>query len=134
MDKLYSMLHFWAGQPHEWSYCDCMTVAADWIKIVKGYDPAENLRGTYGNPEFCPIGRAYRADPMSLCDKVMTGLPVVETASFGDVALVSIHGQRFLSGAIKIKGRSWAMKAEVSSLIVTRQVKPVKIWGLNYEA
>ena len=134
MDRLYNQLHIWAGTPHEWSYCDCMTVLADWVQIVKGYDPAADLRGTYGDPAACPIGRAYRADPLPVCDKAFDGLPVVESASYGDIALARMRGQRFLFGAIKIKGREWFMKTEGKGIMATRFVEPVTVWGLNYAA
>jgi hypothetical protein len=64
MDRLYAQLHVWAGTLHEWSYCDCYMVVADWVRIVTGVDPGEELRGTYGDPDVCPRARALRADPV----------------------------------------------------------------------
>lgn len=134
MDKLYAQLHVWAGTPHEWSYCDCFMVLGDWVRIVRGFDPAAEIRGTYGDPAVCPIGRAYRADPIPLGERLLADLPVVGEAALGDIAFVKIPGQRFLCGAIKLKGRSWAMKTASKGVMVARGLTPHRIWGVGYAA
>ena len=134
MDSLYRQLHVWAAKPHEWSYCDCMTILADWVQIVRGFDPAAGLRGTYGDPEMCPIGRAYRADPLPVCSRVFAPLPVVDAPAYGDVALVDVPGSRFLSGAIRLKGRAWAMKTEARGMMFARSLRPVCVWSVGYAA
>lgn len=134
MDKLYAQLHIWAGMPHEWSYCDCFTVLGDWVHVVHGFDPAAELRGAYGNPDMCPIGRAYRADPIPLGERLLSNFPIVSEASVGDVAFVALPGQRFLCGAIKLKGKAWAMKTASKGMATARHVQPMRIWGIGYEA
>lgn len=133
MDPLYAMLHRWAATPHEWSYCDCFTVLGDWVQVVHGTDPAAEIRGTYGDPAVCPVGRAYRADPIPLGERLLAAYPVVDTAAFGDVAFVRLGNERFLCGAIKLKGRSWALKTEARGVLVLRHgVVPQRIWGIGY--
>ncbi len=137
MDKLYAHLHLWAGMAHEWSYCDCYMVLADWVQVIKGYDPAVGLRGTYGDPDVCPLARTYRADPVPLGDRFLSGLPVVNKAAFGDVAFVKVRGNQFMCGAIRIKDTpkgkpQWAMKTSGNGLMITHLVSPVKIWGVGY--
>lgn len=139
MDKLYAHLHFWAATAHEWSYCDCFMVLADWVRVVRGFDPGEELRGTYGDPAVCPIARSYRADPISLGDRLLARLPVVDEARVGDIAFVQMPGDRFLCGAIRLKsgphGRAqWAMKVASRGVLVTHRAQPVKVWGVGYEA
>src|SRR6056297_2834535 len=77
MDKLYAQLHIWAATPHEWSYCDCFMVLGNWVQAVHGFDPAAELRGTYGDPDVCPVGRKYRADPIPLGERLLGDFPQV---------------------------------------------------------
>ena len=127
-------LHVWANTPHEWGYSDCMMVLADWVRVVRGFDPAADLRGTYGSPDWCPLGRSYRNDPAPVLRRAFAALPVVATPRLGDVALVEIRGQRHLFGALKIDGRNWAMKTEAQGVLITRAVHPVLTWGVDYAA
>jgi hypothetical protein len=109
-------------------------ILGEWVNIVRGFDPAAEIRGTYGDPDVCPIGRAYRADPVPLGDRLLAALPVVDHAALGDIAFVAIPGQRFLSGAIKLKRNAWAMKTASKGVQVARHVQPVRIWGVGYAA
>lgn len=131
---LYAWLHRIAAMPHEWGYCDCMMVLADWVLTVRGFDPGEGLRGTYGNPEICPIGRRYQADPEPLWREALVALPLVETTSPGDVALVTLRGQRFMVGAVALERGNWAMKTAGKGLVITRAARPHLIWGVGYAA
>lgn len=133
MDKLYAMLHHWAATPHEWSYCDCFMVIGDWVQAVHGVNPADELRGTYGDPAVCPIGRSYRADPIPLGERLLADYPMVSEPAFGDVAFVQVGNDRFLCGAIKLKGRAWAMKTDSKGVLVLKHgVAPHRIWSVGY--
>lgn len=125
-------LHHWAVTPYEWGYADCMMMLADWVQAMRGIDPGAGLRGTYGNPEWCPLGRAYRNDPEPVLRRAFAALPVVEAARLGDVALVALRGQRHLFGALKIDGGAWALKSETDGVVITRAVRPVLVWGVGY--
>lgn len=131
---LYAALHHWARTPHEWGYFDCMLAPADWVHARHGWDPAEGLRGTYGDPEICPVGRRYRADPEPILRGAYARLPLVAAPAPGDVALVAIRGQRFLSGALRLKTDHWAIKPEAGGVLVTgsRAITPVLIWGVGH--
>lgn len=131
MTPLYATVHRWAIQRHEWGLHDCMIALADWVQEVRGFDPAAGLRGTYGDPEMCPLGRSYRANPEPLLVAAFAPLPLVADAAPGDVALVRIPGQRWLAGALKLRGRSWAMRGE-GPPVFTHLVRPVLIWGVGY--
>jgi hypothetical protein len=133
MDSLYRQLHVWAATPHEWSYCDCYTILGDWVQIVCGFDPAAEVRGTYGDPEMCPIARGYRADPIPICSRLFEPLPVTDAPVYGDVALVTVPGTRFLCGAILLKKGNWAMKTEkVRGMTFARSVRPTRAWSVGY--
>lgn len=133
MDRLYAQLHIWAGTPHEWSYCDCFMVLADWVHMVRGFDPGVEFRGTYGDPDVCPRGRALRADPVPVGRRLLAQLPEVDTPSLGDIAFVEVPGSRFLCGAIKLKGKAWAMKTASKGVQVSRLVRPAVVWSVGYE-
>lgn len=134
MDRLYAMLHLWAAAPHAYGQCDCMLVCADWVRAVRGFDPAARWRGSYGDPDLCPLGRRYRADPEPLWREGFAPLPEVATAGFGDVALVALAGERWLIGAVRLRGRDWAIKTPGRGMMTTRFVRPVLIYGVGYEA
>jgi hypothetical protein len=134
MDSLYRQLHVWAAKPHEWSYCDCMTILADWVQIVRGFDPAADLRGTYRNPDVCATGFAYRADPLPVCSRVFAPLPVVDAPAYGDVALVEVPGTRYLCGAIRIKRNLWAMKTAPKGMMFARNLRVERAWSVGYAA
>jgi len=131
MTPLYATLHLWAATRHEWGWSDCMMVLADWVAKVRGFDPGDGLRGTYGHPDVCPVARGYRADPLPVLARAFANLPRVDSAVPGDVALVAIAGQRFLAGALRLRGRDWALRGE-GPVLVTRAVTPVAIWGVGY--
>ena len=134
MDRLYAQLHIWAGKPHEWSYCDCYMVVADWVHIVTGVDPGVELRGTYGDPDVCPRARTLRADPVPVGRRLLAALPETTEPLFGDVAFVHAPGTRFLCGAVKLKRDSWAMKTASKGVQVSRYVKPEIAWSVGYAA
>lgn len=132
MTPLFVALHRWAVRPHEWGGFDCMLMLADWVAELRGFDPAADLRGTYGNPEFCPIGRRYRDNPEPVLRAAFMALPVTDTPAPGDIALVQLRGSPHLMGAVRVDARNWAMKPERGGLMVTRAVVPVVAWGLGY--
>lgn len=131
---LYATLHRWAATPHVWGYADCMMVLADWVQAVQGWDPAQALRGTYGDPEVCPLGRAYRRDPEPVLRDAFARLPLVEAPSPGDVALVSIAGDRWQSGALRLKTDHWALLTRGHGVLTVpgRAVRAALIWGVGY--
>ena len=132
MDRLYAQLHIWAATPHEWSYCDCYMVVADWVNIARGFDPGLELRGTYGDPDVCPRARALRMDPVPVGRRLLADLPETAAPVFGDVAFVHVPGTRFLCGAIKLKGHAWAMKTYSKGVQVSRLVRPEIAWSVGY--
>lgn len=132
ISPLYATLHRWAAEPHCWGVSDCMMALADWVREVRGFDPGEGLRGTYGNPEVCPLGRAYRADPLPVCRRAFAALTEEVIARPGDIALLELPGQRFLMGGLKLASAEWAMRGEARPVLITRAARPRMIWGVGY--
>lgn len=128
----YQIIHHWHGAAHVWGECDCMLVLADWVRAVRGFDPAADLRGTYGDPDVCAVGRAYRADPLPVCRRAFGALPEVARPAPGDIALLGLPGQRFLFGALRLDDTLWAMKLEGRGVVTTRAGRAMAIWGVGY--
>ena len=133
MSPLYATLHRWAATPHEWGQSDCMMALADWVHLVRGFDPGAGIRGTYGDPDICPVGRALRRDPEPHWRKALHDLPITDAPLPGDVALVAVPGTRFLCGALRLKG-NWAMKTSGKGVCVTRRATMHLCWAVGYEA
>ena len=112
--------------------CDTADLRVNFAGEVRGFDPAADLRGTYGNPEVCPVGRRYRDNPEPILRAAFLPLPVTDAPMPGDVALVQMRGSPFLFGAVRVDVRNWAMKPETGGLTVTRAVVPVTAWGVGY--
>ena len=78
-----------ARTPFKWGEMDCVLMAADAVKALHGYDPAEGFRGTY----HTPIG-AYRVIRRlggleSICSKAL-GMEVSPNfTQLGDIAIGS---------------------------------------------
>lgn len=134
MSPLYLALHRWALTPHAWSECDCMTTLADWVLEVRGVDPAADLRGTYGDPAVCPVGRRYARDPLRVCGPAFMACGLIEADPVaGDIGLVVWPGERWISGALCL-GRQWASKTEGRGVLTGRPVQVISAWGVGYAA
>ena len=109
-------------------------VMGEWVEIVRGVNPLAEIRGAYGDPDMCPVARKYRLEAVELGDRLFAGFPTPHEAVLGDVAVVTLPGQRHYCGAIKLKGTAWAMKTQSRGVQVARHVTPQRIWGVCYEA
>lgn len=133
MSEPFRRLHAWSVAEHEWGYFDCMMTLADWVNDCMGIDPGADLRGTYGNPEVCAIGRKYRRDPELICRKAFAGLDVTDAPKVGDIGLVRFKGQRWPVGALCM-GQEWGSKSEGRGVLVERPVAVVVAWSVHCEA
>lgn len=48
-ERLASYLAEVNKRPHEWGVFDCALFCAEWVRRVRGTDPAEGLRGSYAD-------------------------------------------------------------------------------------
>ena len=131
MTPLYAELHHWQITEHEWGYFDCFLAPCHWVAWQRGFDPAAEVRGTYGNPDRCPVGRDLLTHAEIHARRALAPLQTVGEAIPGDVALLRLPRHRFLCGALKLDGRNWAMKTKERSVIVTRVGTPVVIWRVQ---
>ena len=133
MTPLYLTLHRWAATPYVWGEADCMTSIADWVLAQKGFDPASEMRGTYGDPAVCTVARRYAANPLPMWDRSLTALPRAQSAAPGDIGLVVWPGERRLSGALCL-GREWASRIEGRGVLTGRVARIEAAWGIGYAA
>ena len=131
MTPLYLTLHRWAATPYIWGEADCMTSIADWVQEQCGFDPAADVRGTYGDPAVCAVARRYAANPLPMWDRSLAALARTEAPAPGDIGLVIWSGERRLSGALCL-GREWASRVEGRGVMTGRVAWVEAAWGINY--
>jgi hypothetical protein len=134
MDRLYAVLHRWHAAPFAWGRCDCMIVLADWVREVRGFDPADGLRGTYGDPAICARGAAFAADPAPVLRRAFAPLDLTDVPAPGDVALVGVFGQPHAMGALRLRRGAWAIKTAGRGAIVLKSVRLHLCWSVGYAA
>ncbi|MFN3834643.1 MAG: DUF6950 family protein [Glycocaulis sp.] len=133
MSPLYARLHLWAVTPHEWGFTDCYMTLVDWVRDETGHDAGEALRGSYGNPDLCPIARRLRADPIPVADDLLAqiGLQRTDAPLPGDVGIIRHRGQRHLFGGLCL-GENWASKCESDGVLIARPLEVVAAWSVDY--
>jgi len=118
-----------AGRPFAYGRWDCGLFLADWIALVKGIDPAADLRGRYGRLEDVP-GIGGRRGLLG----ILTGLArrqrlaATRQPKPGDVALISIADAPAV-GAIRGE-RGWLVLAEGGGISCAPAARLVKAWAL----
>lgn len=141
MTPLYQELHRWATLPFIWGETDCMLVLADWIKRVRGADPAAHIRGLYDSRGTCQRETGFLRDPVAAVDACLAtigGLDRVEEPEPGDIAVLMLReadGRVSPCGALWL-GAAWGCKGPTGATTLTpRAVIEVKaIWSVGYEA
>ncbi|APE43419.1 hypothetical protein BOO69_08310 [Sulfitobacter alexandrii] len=141
MTPLFQELHRWMSLPFIWGETDCMLVLADWIRTVRGADPADHIRGTYDSPGSCQRETGFLRTPVEAVEKCLStigGLPRVDEPAPGDIALIRIadgRGGLMTAGAIWT-GTAWGCKGpEGTTTISPRAVVEVTaIWAVGYAA
>jgi hypothetical protein len=118
-----------AGRPFAYGQFDCGLFLADWIKLVRGIDPAAELRGRYGRIEDVP-GIGGRRGLMGILTGLARRLPLAVTKrpKTGDVALISIGGAAAV-GAIRGE-RGWLVLAEGGGISCAPSARLVRAWAL----
>jgi len=136
MTPLFQELHRWKTLPFEWGVCDCCLVVADWVWRVKGQDPAAHIRGMYDDVVSCERLTGFirhPVDAIEACAQTIGGLPRVETAGKGDIAILRRLDAPARPFAGVWTGTHWAGKAQDGVTVLDPRVaQPIAIWGLDY--
>jgi hypothetical protein len=118
-----------ASRPFELGTHDCGLLLADWVKVRRGVDPAEPVRGLYHDAAtldaLLPFGGLPR-----LFDRLFLAAGLVRTIApvVGDVAMITFVEQPPI-GAIRT-GRGFAMLAQGQGVcsIPVKCVRTVAAW------
>lgn len=140
MTPLYQELHRWAGIPFIWGETDCFLCCCDWIKRVRGVDPAQDLRGTYDSRGSAQKETNYLRDPIGSIEKYLAtigGLERSDDLRKGDLGLIHIRESdgRISPFAAIWLGTAWACKGpDGTTTIDGKAVGVLAAWSVGYEA
>lgn len=134
MDALQHFASRQVRQAFAWGIDDCMTLPADWVAEVAGFDPMLDLRGRYDSFASCQRVTGFLTAPLAVIGPRMDRLPVIGVAdvSRGDVALVmsAAVGGMHAHGAICLGNGQWMARGP-AGLTVLQPAKVLTAWRLG---
>ena len=136
MTPVYAELHRWMAQPFTWETANCWFVLGDWIKTVRGVDPAAGDRLTFESMGECQRVTGYFTDPIATVDRRMraAGIRRGNTLRAGDVALIRVAGQGYPVGALWT-GDCWGCKGPEGVTTIRRDMAELlAFWSVCDEA
>ena len=138
MSPLYAHISMWIPRDFIWGETDCLMVLADWVKFVRGVDPAERYRGTYDSPLTAEKVSGFMMHPLRVtteCFEEVAGLEPTENPVAGDVAVLSlpVNDKFRCCGAICLGEHGWAVKAPRGATTIKSAVF-TKAWSVGYVA
>lgn len=87
--QVFAELNSWLRLRHEWGRADCVTVLADWVLRVRGFDPMAGLRLTYGSAGECERVTRFFSAPVALfASRLEPMLARTDSPRRGDVAVL----------------------------------------------
>ncbi|NBE05924.1 DUF6950 family protein [Paragemmobacter ruber] len=138
MDRLLAFVNLQQVEPFLWGQSDCVLMAADWVRAVRGVDPAADLRLTYGSAAEAERVLRWYSDPLAVVAPRMAaaGLALTDAPVRGDVAVIDVpdeRGRMRPHGAVLFGQRFWAVRAEVGVTCIARDVVAMRAaWGVGY--
>jgi hypothetical protein len=118
-----------AGKRFAYGELDCGLFLADWIELVRGFDPAADLRGRYRRLADVPGIDRLGGLLTVLSDLARaSGLRTTRKPVAGDVALIAI-AEGPAVGAIRGE-RGWMVLAEGGGISCTPVARVVRAWAL----
>ncbi len=114
----------------EWGVRDCMIFAADAVWYLTGYDPAWNLRDTYGTEGEADALIAEAGGMKELCTKQLGIDPHDnhKTAQRGDVILMEVSGSHVF-GVVDDSGQKAACLDPVKGIVRVPIKSCVAVWS-----
>ncbi len=136
MNDLFLFINLWKGKRFVWGEFDCIIAISDWVKHVRGVDPARHVRGTYASLAGAQQVAGWVSDPVGAATGLfegVAGLKRVNAISVGDVAILDV-GERLPVGGI-YTGDGWAINGEEGAVGVSESAaRPLAVWGVGYAA
>jgi hypothetical protein len=94
-----------------WGVNDCITMPADWVDEVAGFDPMLDLRGRYDSAASCQRMTGFLTDPLRLIEPRMSPFAKVALSEVarGDVGVVlsTFAGAMQPHGAVHLGDGLW---------------------------
>lgn len=136
MTPLYAEINRWRVLPHRWGETDCLMLPADWVKRIRGVDPAEDVRLTYETGAECQRVWRFFTEPLLAVAPRMEKAGLSRTARPvpGDVGIILVQTDPGVSrphGALFL-GRNWAVKCADGSVCALAAPKIIAAWEVGY--
>ena len=139
MDLLLAWVNRLQAEPFVWGESDCVLIAADWVRQVRGVDPAADLRMTYASAAEAQRVLGWFTDPLAVVGPRMeaAGLARTDAPVRGDVAVVDLpdaRGRLRPHGAILFGRAFWAARGEAGVVCLSRDVVQMRAaWSVGYD-
>lgn len=104
-------------RPFQWGQCDCCMFAADWVHAMRGFDPADILRGSYTSEAEAALIIMREGGMRAFAISRLASIGLLETKkpTEGDIGIVkATDGETF---AIKTSRYNWACKGRKGIVI-----------------
>ena len=105
-----------SAAPFAWGEWDCCMTLANWVRSVRGPDPADHLRGTYSDDAGWRKIVADQGGLIRVVEAVARRADMLrihpDFAQPGDVAVARIGGNDFELGAICTGPDRWVVKLQ----------------------
>lgn len=114
--------------PFDWGRHDCALFVADWIAERRGFDPAEDLRGTYRTRRGCGRLLLRRGGLATVVAAALRRLSPTAEPVPGDVGIVETRegpAMGIFCGADR-----WACRAERGIVTVRLATPPKLVWAV----
>lgn len=116
-----------------WGETDCLMVLSDWVRLMRGVDPAAPWRGTYSTEAECwsILDSAGGIEALLTRTMAVHGFSQIEVEECGAIGLVTAPTSRGRqsTGAICAGPLRWAVTTRDRGLVVAPLV-PLAIWRL----
>jgi hypothetical protein len=129
MMDLSAFLRHQAQTPHEYGFCDCALVLADWWFVRTGIDPAAHLRGTYSTEDECNAVVRDQGGLLRLVSDLARSVGALPTKMLapGAIAVVRYRGMRF--GGIRTPSDRWFIKSANGAAGLS-DVRVLRAWSV----
>lgn len=133
MDLLQHFASRQVRQVFAWGIDDCVTLPADWVAEISGFDPMLDLRGRYDSLASCQRITGFLTNPLGVIAPRMNRFAVVaaQDVQRGDVAAVmsAMAGGVHAHGAICLGDGQW-MARGAAGLTVLQPIKVLAAWHI----
>lgn len=134
MDTLQHFVSRQLRQAFAWGLDDCVTMPADWVAEIAGFDPMFDLRGRYDSLAGCQRLTGFLTDPLRMIAPRMAGADPVPPAQAarGDVGviLLALGGAVQPHGGICLGDGAWVVRGQ-GGVTVGHPAKVLAAWRIG---